>query len=138
MYETQERNEHQALRYPGVYEAAQGHWQALADPAGLNGEFRSNYLGTWLDAASFAIDLARDLGLPDSTGEAIAEQLRGSRELSLVSDDHGVHVFVHPDGPTSRPARPAERLRHLQLVPRVVAPPPECAAWSSNWEPDCV
>jgi hypothetical protein len=137
MHETHQHQEQQGLRYPGVYEAAQNHWQALAVPAGLSDEFPSNYLGTWLDPASLAVDLARDVGLPDATGEAIVEQLHNSRELALVIDDHGVHVFVHPEGPTSQPTRTEERLRHLQLVPSVVASPPECPAWSADRGPDC-
>ena len=135
MYERQEQ-EHQALRYPGVYEAAQDHWQALANATGLSGEFPSNYLGTWLDAASFAVDLARDLGLPDAAAKAVAEQLHCSRELALVSDDHGVHVFVHPEGPMSEP-QADERLRHLQLVPSVGGAGLEGTAWSSGRGPDC-
>jgi hypothetical protein len=107
-------------QHPAVYEAARQHWEALADPAGLQEEFTSNYLGCWPNQASFGSQLARDSGLPDDVAAALAEQLSASAELAFVSDDHGVHVFVHPVGPDTRQEAAVQRLRHLQLVPRVL------------------
>ncbi len=116
-----ERDPHELQReqHPGVCEAAQKHWEALADPTGLQGEFASNYLGCWPDKDGFGAELARDGGLPPTGGPALAERLGSSRELAFVPDEHGVHVFVHPVGPDTRQARSVQRLRHLRLVPRL-------------------
>ena len=116
-----EQDPQQREERPGVYEAAQKHWEQLADPAGLRAEFASNYLGCWPDKQSFGRELAGDSGLPHDAGGEIAEQLGASQELAYVLDEHGVHVFVHPVGPDTRQRRAGQRLRHLQLVPRVQA-----------------
>ena len=115
-----EHDPQQQEQHPGVYEAAQKHWEQLAEPAGLQAEFASNYLGCWPDKQSFGDDLAGDRALPQDTGAALAEQLGASLELAYVRDEHGVHVFVHPVGPDTRQGRAVQRLRHLQLVPRVL------------------
>ncbi|MDP9164521.1 MAG: hypothetical protein M3O32_00345 [Actinomycetota bacterium] len=118
MYEQdQQRPEGQ---HPGVSEAAQQHWKALAAQENLQEEFSSNYLGCWANKDSFGAELARDSGLATEAGPALGKQLGASRELAFVSDQHGVHVFVHPVGPDTRQARAIQGLRHLRLVPRVI------------------
>lgn len=105
---------------PDVIKAAQHHWQALANPAGLQEEFVGNYLGCWPDRETFGTALALDCGLHEDTGPGLARQLGASQELAYVPDAYGVHVFVHPIGQDTRRPRAAERLRHLQLVPRLL------------------
>lgn len=105
------------MHSPSVYEAALGHWRALARPAYLLDEFRSNYLGSWLDNEAFALDLARDFGLPDDAGARLVERLHDTRELVSVSDVHGVHVFEHPEGPAPKIEQAARHIPHLVLLP---------------------
>ena len=112
-----ERQPHE--EHPGVYEAAQEHWNALADPVGMRDEFGSNYLGCWPNERGFVNDLARDAGFPVDAQANVANQLARTKELAFIADDYGLHVFVHPVGPETRQAQAVARLRHLRLVPRV-------------------
>lgn len=117
----QDPQELQREPHPGVYEAAQRHWEALADPVGLQEEFASNYLGCWPNKDNFGADLARDTGQADDAGRVLAEQLGSTGELQFVPDEHGVHVFVHPVGPEPGRLRAVHRKRHLQLVSHLEA-----------------
>jgi hypothetical protein len=95
--------------------AAVWHWRDLClgsvATEALLPEFWNSYLGCWPNRQAFGEAFVSELAaVPPANTERLAQavlgQLERTGELAMIADDFGVHVFVHPAGPTAQGRAP--------------------------------